>query len=447
MVTLKTKTRNPKGWYSSRQNIVPPPILFKRSVWSKDAEDGEITTFKLRCNPTDKDSQHYELKARSFSTGTVEQFILWKRDLDKVIKGQNVQRPTDKYEMARRVLDADALAIFNKEALTLVQEDEVNFKKCLQALADHVFPKNALSSQKAWLRRSDDVKKKADMSTRTWTARLQEINQMLMEFPPFSKTQKLSDADFVEVIEYGIPHSWRTKMVEQGFVPVDHTLAEIVEFCEKMEYAEEMTGRNNSQNNQNNRKTGQHAEADSASGDTHTGALLHAKTSQRGSKKRRERRTSFAESGGSDGCALHVNATDHTTGECRVLLSQAKKMRATWDAQPREGYPNKRQKTQNNNNNNHKGGNQNKRNNGDFHTLLEQIEQVKESVQKALRQQSTTNGKRSVCDNHDENFEDETAEQNDVSNPDSFVCELEQLSISEDDLDGLDDFSEHPISE
>jgi hypothetical protein len=133
--------------------------------------------------PNRKDSQHNELKARSFSSGMVEQFILWKRDLDKVIKGQNVQRPTDKYEMAtsRRVLDGDALAIFDKEALTLVvPEDETNLKRFLEALADHAFPKNALRSQKAWLCRSDDVKKKPErMSTRTWAARLQEINHML----------------------------------------------------------------------------------------------------------------------------------------------------------------------------------------------------------------------------------------------------------------------------
>ena len=106
---------------------------------------------------------------------------------------------------------------------------------------------------------------------------------MLSEFPPsFSRTQRISDEDFVEVIEYGIPHSWRMKMAEQGFVPVNHTLAEIVEFCNKMEYAEEMTGRNNSQNN---KKTGQHAKADSASGKTLTGAILHVKTPQRGNKK------------------------------------------------------------------------------------------------------------------------------------------------------------------
>jgi hypothetical protein len=127
------------------------------------------------------------------------------------------------------------------------------------------------------------------MSTRTWTAQLQEINQMLSEFPPsFSNTQKISDEDFVEVIGYGIPHSWRATMAEQGFVPFNHTLTEIVEFCNKMEYAKEMTSINNSQNNQNNRKTGQHAKADSASGDTHTSAILHAKATQGVSKKRWE---------------------------------------------------------------------------------------------------------------------------------------------------------------
>jgi hypothetical protein len=151
-------------------NTIPPPILFKRSLCNKDTKDAESTAFKLHSNPTDKDSQLYELRACSFANGTPEHFILWKRDLDKVIKGQNVTRPTDKYKMARRVLYGDALAVFDKEALTLVQEDEESFQKCLKALANHGFPMNAFSSQKAWLHHSDDIKKKPTMSTRTWTA-------------------------------------------------------------------------------------------------------------------------------------------------------------------------------------------------------------------------------------------------------------------------------------
>jgi hypothetical protein len=81
MVTFKSKTRKPQGWYLSHVNTIPPPILFKQSLWNKDAEDAETTAFKLHSNPTDKDSQLYELRARSFTNGTPEQFILWKREI------------------------------------------------------------------------------------------------------------------------------------------------------------------------------------------------------------------------------------------------------------------------------------------------------------------------------------------------------------------------------
>jgi hypothetical protein len=52
-----------------------------------------VTSFKLRCTtPSDTNSLQYELKVRSFKTGTVKQYILWKRDLEKLIKGQNLTK-------------------------------------------------------------------------------------------------------------------------------------------------------------------------------------------------------------------------------------------------------------------------------------------------------------------------------------------------------------------
>ena len=91
MVVVKLKTQKPKNWYSNHINVVPPPIQLKRATWSKDADDGAVTSFKLRCNPTDSSSLQYELKVRSFGTRMVEQYILWKWDLDKLIKGQNLK--------------------------------------------------------------------------------------------------------------------------------------------------------------------------------------------------------------------------------------------------------------------------------------------------------------------------------------------------------------------
>ena len=60
------------------------------------------------------------------------------------------------------------------------------------------------------------------------------------------------------------------------------------------------------------------------------GALLRAKSSEGGkfNKNKRKDRELF--------CELHGPNTTHSTGECKVLLAQAKKMKATWDTQTTE---------------------------------------------------------------------------------------------------------------
>ena len=102
-------------------------------------------------------------------------------------------------------------------------------------------------------------------------------------------------------------------------------------------------------------------------------------------------------------------------------------MRAAWDAQPRD--KNFRQKAYNTDKH---GGNQNNKYKGDFHTLLGKIEQVKTSVDKALQQQKTTSGKRKVRDETQDEYENEETNGN-FNSEHNFVCELDQLSISDDD--------------
>ena len=103
-------------------------------------------------------------------------------------------------------------------------------------------------------------------------------------------------------------------MVEQGFILIQHTLAEIIQFCEKMEYAKEMVGTpNKTKNNSYKGKSGQNTKADPSGGDLHTGSLQNAKPSPESSRKRWERHTSYVESNGGNGCCLHENAMDHTS--------------------------------------------------------------------------------------------------------------------------------------
>ena len=125
------------------------------------------------------------------------------------------------------------------------------------------------------------------------------------------------------------------------------------------------------------------------------------------------------------------------TNECHVLQKQVQKMKESWDAQSNQQHSNKHHKT--NNSNNHKGGHQNN-NGGDLHTLMGQVERVKESLEKVPKQQQTKLGKCKCEGNHVQFTGDDDVAQTDEQNDpdDNFVCKLDQLSLSDGDINGLE---------
>jgi hypothetical protein len=214
-----------------KNGMQPVPIPYDRPERLKDKDSKDVSVFKLRTNPNDKHSQTYDMKVLTYHTGTVEEFLLWKKDLNKVLVGQNVLSATDMFAMTRRLLDGDALAAFNTKAVTLSQETEANYTLCMQALSIHVFPKNALTIQRQWFHRY--LHKRMENSMREFVARINEINAMMEEFPPsFTKDQMISDSEMKDLLEFAIPISWRVKMAEHAFRPIEHSVPDIVEFCE-----------------------------------------------------------------------------------------------------------------------------------------------------------------------------------------------------------------------
>jgi hypothetical protein len=121
-----------------KNGMQPVPIPYDRPERPKDKDSEDVSVFKLRTNPNDNHSQTYDMKVLTYRTGTVEEFLLWKKDLNKVLVGQNVLSATDMFAMTRRLLDGDALAAFNTKAVTLSQETEANYTLCMQALSIHV---------------------------------------------------------------------------------------------------------------------------------------------------------------------------------------------------------------------------------------------------------------------------------------------------------------------
>ena len=92
----------PKKWF------VEPVIPLVRTE-AKDLKKGEYVVIKCRIRPNDNDSPTFDLPIPYFSTGSAEEFLSWKDNLKKAIKGQDVSDGPGKFAMARRLLRGDAL--------------------------------------------------------------------------------------------------------------------------------------------------------------------------------------------------------------------------------------------------------------------------------------------------------------------------------------------------
>jgi hypothetical protein len=100
-------------------------------------------------------------------------------------------------------------------------------------------PHKVLAKQKRWMRRN--MRKPLDMSVREYANRLMTINNdEITKLPPaFDDTQKLSDDEIIDILTSGIPKSWIREMDKQNFDPTEGTITEVLNFCERMESAEE----------------------------------------------------------------------------------------------------------------------------------------------------------------------------------------------------------------
>jgi hypothetical protein len=76
------------------------------------------------------------------------------------------------------------------------------------------------------------LRKPRDKTAREFAACISELNQYLKQFPPFENNQELDEVEIINILKFGIPHTWQNNMVLQGFDPIESTLVELVDFCE-----------------------------------------------------------------------------------------------------------------------------------------------------------------------------------------------------------------------
>ena len=77
------------------------------------------------------------------------------------------------YEMARRLLEGDALAAFERAVMKHGCLTKDHFEQALSDLIAHVFPKRALNNQKYYMR--NVMYKLREMNIREYTTRVHEM--------------------------------------------------------------------------------------------------------------------------------------------------------------------------------------------------------------------------------------------------------------------------------
>ena len=182
------------------KRIAPIPLARPKPI---KLVPGEFHKYKLRTAPSDGNSPQHELAVSYFSTGTCEEWLLFRKNLFKVITGLHLTTGSARFELARNLLTGDALSIFNTTAADPTQvtsETKESFDACLDAVACAVFPTRAELYQKRYMRRA--LEKPPDVTMREFMSRLQEINEYFPSFPldyNDKKVRKLSESELVEI--------------------------------------------------------------------------------------------------------------------------------------------------------------------------------------------------------------------------------------------------------
>jgi hypothetical protein len=322
--------------YFAKTPLLPPISLVKED--EKEYSKGNYVSMKLRATPTDEHSPTHEIQVPYFKSGSCEQFFDFLDKVKAVFVGQNLTTGAQKVAFMRTVLKGDALSHFSQYFVTAGNENAETFEEGVKSLITHIFPVRALRIQKRYMRRY--MRKPRDMKMRTYRNRVVELNNYLARFPSdFNDAQKIDDEEIVDILEFGTPNKWQYEMVRMGFDSATATSQQLVEFCERLEFTEEVSlGHNQNEAmpkpGPSGGKTGRSYAQPKSS---RSGASHNPKHSN---FKRQKVDTDVSHNHGSYDpekyCTLH-GTYGHDLNSCKVMMDQAKKMRSAWQTTSSKG--------------------------------------------------------------------------------------------------------------
>ena len=302
--------------HTSQTRYIVPIIGLNRPE-KQTLNKGEYVVLKCRTDPTDETSSSYDLPIPYFSTGTPEEWLRFVRNLSKVYVGQNLTTGPQQYACIRRLLDGNALTVFELSAAELGNPTVLNAEALIKDLRDQLFPQRALQQQKRYMRRS--LRKPRNMSIRVYVNRVLELNDQLVSYPGTGDNidgTKLPEDEILDLLEFGIPNTWQKAMLLQDFDPQVHTVNDFVQFCERLETMESEEKPPREKHTSNNNSKRKRSSRDSTRNNN---------SNSRGQKKSLD-------------CLLHGKDCGHSTDQCFVLKKQADKLKSSTRSSQEHNY-------------------------------------------------------------------------------------------------------------
>jgi len=187
----------------------------------------------------------YKVKVQRFNEGTVGEWIAIRKAIKELWVQNSLTGQTDRVANICSILRGESLTGFEEkiEELTNPTErdgtgdaiplsDEI-VEAGLNAVAETIFPHRALETQKLWMRRG--MKKPKELSFRKTASAVGRLNNCLPLFPGGSESDKFTTNEIVELLEWSIPKTWRTKFDLDGYVPTNFSKDRLIAECEAIE--------------------------------------------------------------------------------------------------------------------------------------------------------------------------------------------------------------------
>jgi hypothetical protein len=143
----------------------------------------------------------------------------------------------------RALLKDDALRLFEERVIKLTAnkdgytENKTDHILCLHSVTEHVFPYQAVQSQKRHMQYSIHLELHS-RSINEFCTHWHQLDNYIVKFPPFGENQKFMENETIKLIYNKLPGCWKSWMSKAKYVPLEHSLDQLFDYMECYELAD-----------------------------------------------------------------------------------------------------------------------------------------------------------------------------------------------------------------